>query len=80
MQVAVHSLEKTLYAGEAEKLICKTPQGQITVLDRHIPLVTLLAGPKVEVVGRAGERTAIPVSGGFMEVQPESNVIILAAE
>ena len=77
MKVSIHSIRQTLYEGEAEKLICHTPQGQITVLDRHIPLVSILTAPSVEVVRADGGREKIPISSGFIEVRPESEVVIL---
>lgn len=78
MRVAIHSIQKALFEGEAEKLICKTEQGEITVLADHIPLITKLTGPAVIAVDRAGERYEVPLAGGIMEVRPKSEIVILA--
>ena len=78
MHISIYSIHQTLYDGEAEKLICQTAQGQITVLDHHIPLVSSLTGPAVEVVRGDGAREKIPVVSGVLEVRPESEVIVLA--
>lgn len=78
MKISIHSISKTLYDGEAEKLICETPMGQMTVLDHHLPLITQIMGPSLAVVQKTGERSEIPVSAGFLEVRPESEVVILA--
>lgn len=78
MHISIHSIRQTLFEGEAEKLICRTPQGQITVLDHHLPMISLITGPFVEAVDPAGEATRIPMAGGFLEVQPGSRVVILA--
>ena len=78
MKVSIHSIQKTLYEGSAEKLICRTPQGQITVLNDHIPLITKIMGPVVIAQGPGGKRHEVALSGGIFEVRPESEVVILA--
>lgn len=78
MRVAIHSIQKTLFDGEAEKLIAYTPQGQITILDHHLPLVTRLTGPGVETVDKEGTRNIISFVSGFLEVRPGSTALILA--
>lgn len=78
MKVAIHSLRGTLYQGSAEKVMCYTPQGQITVLDHHIPLVSSLVGPAVHIItGHDGEKHTIPLASGVLEVRPGSHVVIL---
>lgn len=78
MRVSIHSISKTLYDGFAEKLICETPMGQMTVLDHHLPIISQIIAPSLAIVQKTGERTEIPVSVGFLEVRPESEVVILA--
>jgi len=77
MRVSIYSIQQTLYEGEAEKVICRTSLGQMTVLDRHIPLVSSLTGPSIEVVKRDRGREKIDMRSGFIEVRPESEVVIL---
>lgn len=80
MKLGIYSLEKTLFEGDAEKIIARTPMGEITVLDKHIPLISILNGPSVDVIDKNGEKTIIHISSGFLEVRPESETIILAEE
>lgn len=77
MKVSIHSIQKTLFSGEAEKLICHTPQGQITVLDDHLPIISTLTGPNVEIVKIDGEKSLVALELGILEVRPESEVVIL---
>ena len=88
MKVSVYSIEETLFEGEAEKVIAKTPLGEITVLDNHLPMVTSLIGPSLRVVDpthkfmggvdKIEEKSkVIELSSGFLEVRPESEVVIL---
>ncbi len=62
---------------EIDSLSCPTTQGQITILPGHIPLVsTLISG---ELIARNGETEHnIHVVGGFVQVKPGNNIIILA--
>ena len=78
MKIAIHSIQKTLYEGSAEKVICETPQGQMTVLDHHLPLISRVVGPSLAVVQKNGERAEIKLTGGFLEVRPGSEVVVLA--
>ncbi|MDP3794694.1 MAG: hypothetical protein Q8R13_02070 [bacterium] len=77
MTASIYSINKTLYAGEVEKVIARTPQGEITVLKDHLPIIATLVGPAVELVDAEGKRSAIPLESGFIEVRPESEVVIV---
>ena len=78
MKVSIHSIQSTLFDGKAEKLICWTSNGQITILNHHLPIITTLTGPHVIIVGHQNKEIEIPLQGGFLEVCPESEVVILA--
>jgi F-type H+-transporting ATPase subunit epsilon len=62
---------------DLDSLSCPTTLGQITILPGHIPLVaTLTSG---ELVARNGaEEANIHVAGGFVEVRPDNQIVILA--
>lgn len=77
MKITIHSIQKTLYAGMAEKLVCQTPQGQITILDHHLPLITKVMGSVAIAIDADEEKKEIPLSDGILEVRPGSDVIIL---
>lgn len=50
--------------------------GELGILPRHVPLITTLKPGELRV-RQGGEETHIAVTGGFMEVTPES-VLVLA--
>ena len=77
MKLSVYTIQNTLFLGTVEKIIAKTAMGEITVLENHLPLITLLQGPVIEIE-KEGRRELIPVESGFLEVQPESEVVVLA--
>ncbi len=80
MKLAVYSIQRTLYEGEAEKVIAETLLGQMAVLDHHVPLISAIEGPHIHIVERDGAHKRIPVSGGVMEIRPGSEVVVLAEE
>ena len=78
MRVSIHSIQSTLFNGEAEKLIVRTPEGQITVLDNHLPIVAAVNGPMIKVVEKSGEEHSINIISGILEVRPQSDVVVIA--
>src|SRR3989338_7557075 len=69
--------ERTLFSAEVEQVSLPTPQGSITVLPHHMPLVSLLAAGELRIKPRDGEEKYLAVSGGCIEVQGD-RVVVLA--
>lgn len=76
MRVAVYSLEKILYEGEASAVNAKTAMGEITILDHHRPLISMLTPGAVKVTGPEGDKF-FDVQSGFLEVEPQNRVRLL---
>lgn len=72
MKLQIFSLEGTLYEGTTDQVSLPTTDGEITVLENHIPLITLL---KKGVIRTKDKNIEIP--GGFVEVT-ENKVVVLA--
>jgi F-type H+-transporting ATPase subunit epsilon len=74
----VVSVERSLFEGEVEFMIANGEDGELGVLARHAPLMTVLKpGPLriQETIG--GPEVLLFVGGGFMEVLPD-RVTVLA--
>lgn len=69
--------EKVAYEAEADSVTCPTQMGEVTILPGHIPLVANLA-PGELVVKRDGKPEFFVASGGFLEVRPQNQVVVLA--
>lgn len=67
--------ERVVYAADVESVTLPGVEGQLTVLPRHAPLLTMLK-PGELVVRRGGEEVAMAVSGGFLEVMPDKVVVL----
>lgn len=74
----VVSVERSLFEGDVEFIIANGADGELGVLARHAPLMTILKpGPLriQETIG--GSERLIFVGGGFLEVLPD-RVTVLA--
>ncbi len=77
MQVLVISPERTVFQGEAESLVAPTYDGQVGILSRHAPFMTLL-GTGTLTIREPGGTRAFRVQGGFLQVV--SNTVRIVAE
>lgn len=75
--VDIISQEKHLLTKEAIKLIAPGIQGEVTILPHHIPLFTRLKDGIVTIVSEK-DAEEFAILGGFMDVNPESHITILA--
>src|SRR6202171_1102940 len=74
----VVSVERSLFEGDVEVIIANGADGELGVLARHAPLMTILKpGPLriQETIG--GQEQLLFVGGGFLEVLPD-RVTVLA--
>ena len=67
MRVSVISPERSLFDGEAEAVVAPAFDGQVGILRRHAPFMTLLGEGVLNVRGK-GESTRFRVAGGFLQV------------
>ncbi len=80
------SVERSLYEGDVEFIIANGADGELGVLARHAPLMTILKPGSLriqETIG--GPEELLFVGGGFLEVLPDrvtvlADVAELAAE
>ncbi|MBI1755293.1 ATP synthase F1 subunit epsilon [Candidatus Azambacteria bacterium] len=69
--------EKVAYQDKIDALTLDTKDGEITILPNHMPLVSVLRPGEMRIK-KGNEEIFMAVSGGFVEVQPDSKVIIIA--
>jgi len=80
MKLGVYSLKKVLFQGDAKSVNCNTRSGEITVLDNHEPLISILEKGTMTIVDAQGEKHYIPVGSGFLEIDSGSQAKILVEE
>lgn len=69
--------ERTVLSQELISLTCPTTLGEITILPNHIPIVATLVPGELRAKTSTDE-FFIHVSGGFVQVNKNSEVIVLA--
>jgi len=74
MKLSVYSLKNILFQGEAVSLNVKTVMGEITVLDNHETLITVLSAGVVKVIDANKKENFFEINSGFLEVKPNNEV------
>ncbi len=77
IQVDIVSAEGEIFSGPARMVFVPASQGELGILPRHAPLLTLLKPGEVRVQSSDGEVHPFYVGGGALEVQPH-RVTVLA--
>ncbi len=80
MTLGVYSLQKVLFQGEASSINCKTKSGEITILNHHQPIISILQKGTMKIVDENQKEYYIPVSSGFLEVQKGNQAKFLVEE
>ena len=69
--------EGVVYKADVDEISLPTRSGEITILPNHIPLVSSLVPGELRIK-KNGETIFLATAGGFIEVQPENRVVVLA--
>lgn len=69
--------ERVVYEDDIFQVSIPTTTGEITVLPHHSPLVSILQAGELKMKDKDGEHI-IAVSGGFLEVRANNEIVILA--
>ena len=77
IHVDIVSPEGELFSGDASEVFASASQGDLGIMPRHAPLLTLLKPGEVRVRTPDGEEHHFFVGGGALEVQP-TRVTVLA--
>lgn len=77
MEVLVISPERTVFQGQAESLVAPAHDGEVGILPRHAPFMTLL-GKGTLSIREGGATRKFRVQGGFLQVV--SNTVRIVAE
>ncbi len=77
MHVSIFSIKETLFDEEAVSLTCPTISGEITILENHRALITVLKKGELTVTNTRGEEIKIPTENGVIEVHNNDVRVIL---
>ncbi len=76
MKLYIYSLENIIYEGEADVITLPTQDGEISVLENHIPLISSLKKGEIRIKN-GNENQQFPISGGFAEVKPKRTILLV---
>jgi F-type H+-transporting ATPase subunit epsilon len=80
MAISVHldvvSAEKQIFSGLAEMVVLTGELGELGILPNHTQLLTTIKPGPVRVIKQGGKEEIFYVSGGILEVQPNSITIL----
>jgi F-type H+-transporting ATPase subunit epsilon len=77
IQVDIVSAEGQIFSGQARMVFAPAKEGDLGILPRHAPLLTLLKPGEVRVQPLEGDEQPFYVGGGALEIQPD-RVTVLA--
>lgn len=80
MKLAVYSLKRVIYEGEIKLVNLKTAEGEITVLDHHRLLISVLKPGTVKIIDTSEKEHYIPVVSGFLEINSGNQAKLLVDE
>ena len=75
MRLEIVTAERVVYSEDVDVLVAPGVDGELGVLPRHAPLLTMLKPGEIRVV-KDDEESFIAVSGGFLEVLGNSVTIL----
>jgi F-type H+-transporting ATPase subunit epsilon len=70
------SQDHMVFSGDVNEIVAPGIEGQLGILPKHAPLMTILTAGEVMVKREAGEDLFFAVSGGWMEVRPDKVTIL----
>jgi len=77
MMLRILSPRGVQFEGEAKSLGAKSVSGDITILDHHHPLMTVLARGVVTTEDISGITKQLEIESGFLEMDDRNNLTVL---
>lgn len=73
----VVSTEGKLFAGRVKKLSVPAPEGEVTILSKHIPLVTNLTMGVLNFVDEKDKEHVYSIGKGLVQVNKEKTILLI---
>ena len=79
MKLNIISLKGIEFTGEVAGFNVKTTSGEITILNHHKPLITILKNGTAYIMQRNGERLPLEINSGFLEMSLNNELNVLVS-
>jgi F-type H+-transporting ATPase subunit epsilon len=76
LHVALVSVEREIWSGEAHTVIAKTTEGEIGILPGHEPILAILGRGEVRVTGTDGQVVTAHADDGFLSVEHDTVTVV----
>lgn len=76
LHLTIVTQEKEVINTDVDSITATTTSGEVTILPGHVPLMTKLTDTEL-IYKIKGQAYSFAITGGFMNVEPSNNVIIL---
>lgn len=76
VQCDIVSAEEKLFSGLVERIVARGTMGELGIEAGHAALLTELVPGTVRIIKQNGEEEIVYVSGGYLEVQPNSVTLL----
>jgi F-type H+-transporting ATPase subunit epsilon len=77
MYLKVVSLKGIEFEGQIKSLNIPTQNGEITVLDNHRPIISVLKPGMAIITETNNEKKEVEINGGFLEVDDNNHLNVL---
>ena len=77
MHVVIAKVDENLFEGEATSVTLPAAEGVMTILDRHMPVVTTLKEGKIVVREKGAPDKEFSIMSGVLEVRRDGATVIL---
>lgn len=78
LKLDIVTQEKRLLTVEVTSVTAQTSDGEITILPNHVPLLTRLTEGLLRYKDVSGNEATVVIFGGFLEIDSENNLSVLA--
>lgn len=80
MNLEVVTAERRVFLGDdIVAVIAEGTEGQMTILPKHAPLMTMLEPSELVIRRATGDEIYMALTGGFIEVKPDKTIILADA-
>lgn len=76
MNLTIATIDTVLYKGEAKSVTVPTVAGEMTILPKHMPIISLVSKGKIILRSERGTRT-FDTASGFLKVGKNETIILL---
>jgi F-type H+-transporting ATPase subunit epsilon len=71
--------EQELFSGTVKTVFVPGILGNMQILSKHAPLLTVLEAGTIRIIRSGGEEITLPIVGGILEVQPTMTTVLANA-